>query len=293
MNMNKIEQTTIKQTSLEKKSDMPSELEMAGLQAEELKKLNDLELYETLEDVGFEPEDYKELFQDFQFASDNLLCLKQLKKNKVDIEWFCKAKDNEKYRVLMENNLNPYEYDVFFEDCMQYLRNYDRKVKFDEMGIDFSWFHGLSDVEKVEKLVMKGFDPFDFIDEFTDEQTALQKADEMEQLSKANINYFNFIWKPDEEKLDLLESAGLEPYGFTTYFDDPQKAEWEYERRYAIKKVLSKITEKQIKEMSEEDKIELLLKADLNPLEYKELFLPQTDLPEMVQEIEDKIYAIH
>lgn len=291
--MNKIELTTIKQTSLEKKSDMPSELKMAGLQAEELKKLNDLELYETLEDVGFEPEDYKEMFQDFQFASDNLICLRQLKKNKVDIEWFCKAKDNEKYRVLMENNLNPYEYDVFFEDCMQYLRNYDRKVKFDEMGIDFSWFHGLSDVEKVEKLVMKGFDPFDFIDEFTDEQTALQKADEMEQLSKANINYFNFIWKPDEEKLDLLESAGLEPYGFTTYFDDPQKAEWEYERRYAIKKVLSKITEKQIKEMSEEDKIELLLKADLNPLEYKELFLPQTDLPEMVQGIEDKIYAIH
>lgn len=291
--MNKIEQTTIKQTSLEKKSDMPSELEMAGLQAEELKKLNDLELYETLEDAGFEPDDYKDLFRDFQFASDNLICLRQLKKNKVDIEWFCKAKDNEKYRVLMENNLNPYEYDVFFEDCMQYLRNYDRKVKFDEMGIDFSWFHGLSDVEKVEKLVIKGFDPFDFIDEFTDEQTALQKADEMEQLSKANINYFNFIWKPDEEKLDILVSAGLDPYGFSTYFDDPQKAEWEYERRYAIKKVLSKITEKQIKEMSEEDKIEILLKADLNPLEYKELFLPQTDLPEMVQGIEDKIYAIH
>lgn len=291
--MNKIEQTTIKQTSLEKKSDMPSELEMAGIRIEDLKKLNDLDLYETLEDAGFEPDDYKDLFRDFKFASDNLICLRQLKKNKVDIEWFCKAKDNEKYRVLMENNLNPYEYDVFFEDCMQYLRNYDRKVKFDEMGIDFSWFHGLSDVEKVEKLVMKGFDPFDFIDEFTDEQTALQKADEMEQLSKANINYFNFIWKPDEEKLDILVSAGLDPYGFSTYFDDPQKAEWEYERRYAIKKVLSKITEKQIKEMSEEDKIEILLKADLNPLEYKELFLPQTDLPEMVQGIEDKIYAIH
>lgn len=282
------------QILIDKKSEVVSaaeQLELAGFQVDELKNLNDLELYETLEDGGFEPEDYKDLFRDFQFASDNLICFRQLKKKKVDIEWFCKADDNEKYRVLMENNLNPYEYDVFFEDCMPYLRTYDRKVKFDEMGIDFAWFHGLSDIEKVEKLVMKGLEPFDFIDEFTDEQTALGKADEIEQLTKANINYFNFIWKPDEEKLDLLVSAGLDPYGFSNYFDDPQKAEWEYERRYAMKKLLSNVSEERMKDISEEDKIELLLKANLNPLEYKELFLPETDLPEMLREIEDKIYA--
>ena len=241
------------QVMIEKKNEIEDSstlLQMAGFRLEELKLLNDLELYDTLEDGGGEPETYKELFQDFQFASDNLICLRQLKKKKVDIEWFCGANDNEKYRVLMENNLNPYEYDVFFEDCMQYLRMYDRKVKFDEMGIDFAWFHGLSDIEKVEKLVLKGYDPFDFIDEFTDEQTALQKADEIEQLTKANINYFNFIWKTDEEKLDMLIGAGLEPYGFSTYFEDPHKAAWEYERRYAIKKALFGITKKQWEKMN-------------------------------------------
>ena len=294
---NKLEKNTGKNINnkIEKNSEnagAPSELELAGIRVEDLKKLNDLDIYETLEDSGFDPEDYKEIFQNYRFASDNLICLKQLKKNKVDTEWFCKASDNEKYRVLMENNLNPYDYDVFFEDCMPCLRNYDRKMKFDEMGIDFAWFHGLSDIEKVEKLVMKGLDPFDFIDEFSDEQTALQKAEEIEQLTKANINYFNFIWKSDEEKLDLLDNAGLDPYGFYTYFEDPQKAEWEFERRYAIKKLLSKVSEKQLQEMTEQDKIEMLLKANLNPMEYKDLFGADTDLTEMVQDMEDKLYSV-
>lgn len=270
---------------------MPSELELTGLSEAYLLGQTELVRYEILEDAGLDPEEYAHLFKDFEWLSDNLTCYRKLAECNIDADEFLNKNDDEKLQLLIECNLNPYDYDVFFKDWIEILRKYNRKLMFDNYGIDYNWFHSLSDIERVEKIVMKGLDPVDFVDEYDDFQTALQKADEIRILSNSGISYFSFLWKPDEEKLDDLMRADLAPYGFQTYFDDPAKAEREYERRRALKRRSPAITEAYLSDMEDVERAEVLLKAGLIPGDYKELFKNYDALEEELPDIEDKVYS--
>lgn len=269
-----------------------SELEIAGLTEEYIKSMEDIDKYETLEEEYLEPADYKRMFDDFEFTNRNITLLRELRTNHIDLKFFKSRDENNdsaKLRILLDKGLNPYAYAEFFTDSNSVYAEYEKILALKETGIDREWFKTISDIEKVENLVLCRLDPYDFIQEYENSEEALKKADEIKLIAEAGISYYDFRFKNDSDKLNDIIRANVQPYLLGRYFADEKWVYAEFEKKMAVRNLLEKTGKEKFDLLSDKKRAELMLKNGLNPYDYKEYFADFVELEDELDEIEDKV----
>lgn len=267
---------------------MQNELEAAGVALENLKQQSDFEIYETLEELYLEPEEYKELFENLEFIQENITLLRELQKKGVNPQWFLQANDAQKLACILENKCNPYAYMHLFEQPKEMLGVYEKLERYESHGIAGDWFMKLSDEEKMEHLLFCQISPYDFLEEYENPQKAMKFIEMRRALQDKQISIYDYQKVGDMEKLSLLMQAGLVPYAFADTFVNAELVFEAYEKQTALSRCIRRCGEAAFAKLDSLAKAQLLFEEGLNPREYTEIFVDFSEIEDVLTDLEDR-----
>ena len=111
------------------------ELINSGLDKDILFELDDVELFETLTDACLDPEDYEDYFNDYEEAKKKYSLKVSLDREGLSEIDFKYMRDSDKYKLLLEQALEPDDYHDYFDDINEAERLYDLYEELEGAGL--------------------------------------------------------------------------------------------------------------------------------------------------------------
>ena len=219
-----------------------------GVDVEDFEDMEDCEKYQTLLKIGLDPANYKSQISEYDYLAENWSDLERLAKMGVDIDDFLCCTDEQRYEEIDACDLNPKRFSNLFEDPdfpENYVDPYDEEDEEEEEddepdwdldgtdegligelkkhGLDLAAFLKMNDFEKFKFISGTWLDPYAYERFYDDYDYISEDYDGLVMLEEKGIDIAGFLGLSDEERIDLLESHGLDPEEFCEAFED-----WDY-----------------------------------------------------------------
>ncbi len=197
-----------------------SELEEAGIDISEFKFLDDNEKYAALMQADLDPEDYEDLFDDY----DEAKVVWETKESREVVREKRKSlrflRDKEKLRKIWEEDLDPEDYEDQFDDYSKVSKLIEYKDDLDCAGIEILELMSLNDREKVFELLEEDLDPDDFEDLFDSYYDIEHIVKLAEELDYNDVSWSDFTHMSDTEKLRAIWDADCDTDDYRDLFSN-------------------------------------------------------------------------
>lgn len=253
----------------DEEDDAIKELIERGLDKDILIELDDFELFETLRDECLDTEDYIEYFDDYEAAKIKYNFKISLEDEGVSEIEFKHMKDIDKYKMLMNQALDPDDYEEYFDDINEAERIYYIHEELEEAGLSI-------DVLQMEAGVLyatlrnAGLDPQDYEEFFLDYKETEKQYIMTHVLGQDGIMPIDMDDVDDDTLYEALEEADINPFDYIEYFDDIYEAS----RRYILFRELEEhgLDKSILYELGDIELYQVLSDAELNPSDYDVFF---------------------
>lgn len=245
------------------------ELIDSGLDKDILFELDDVELFETLTDACLDPEDYEDYFNDYEEAKKKYSLKVSLDSEGLSEIDFKYMRDSDKYKLLLEQALDPDDYDDYFDDINEAERLYDLYEELEGAGLS-------KDVLQTEDSVLYAtlknaeLDPEDYEEFFLDYKETEKKYIMTNVLGQYGIMPIDIYDVDDDTLYEALEKADINPFDYIEYFDDIYDASSRYDLFRELED--NDLDKSILEELEDSELYQVLLDAELDPSDYEEFF---------------------
>ncbi len=143
-------------------------LEEAGIDYDSFVLLNDDEKLEALWREDLDVEDFEDMFSCFSLVEGRIAQKEELDDCGIDYFYFLSLSDEEKVGELMDEDLDPEDFDDLFSDygSVEKIIGFRKELEYND--IDYNEFLDMSDKERFRALHEADLDPKEYLEFFDD-----------------------------------------------------------------------------------------------------------------------------